>query len=218
MVIYYEQLLFLWEDEMSPKLPKEYSDFRKKQILMAACECFGEKGYSETTMREIARRMNVSTGVLYNYFKGKDEILEAINVWSRDNNQKIIDQIRQKASGREAMIEFFRNSLECCPIDELKKNARGNISLLSEALKRENIRNIYNSHFEHMLKNISQFVKEGIERKEIQARLDPKAVAGFYNALLIGLQVQLVLIDDLCTESYIENIKKIAFENIWHDA
>ena len=63
---------------MTPKLPEEYSNFRRQQILQASWECFVEKGYAETTIREIAKRMNASTGVIYNYFKGKEEILEAI--------------------------------------------------------------------------------------------------------------------------------------------
>jgi len=185
---------------------------------MAAWECFGEKGYPETTMREIAKHMKVSTGVLYNYFKGKDEILEALNAWSLEKNQKTFDQMRQKDTSKEAIMEFFKTALECCPIDELKKNARGNIGLLSEALKRENIRKIFSSNFEHMQENISQFIKAGIENKEIHPHLDPKAAAGFYIALLIGLQVQVVLIDGLYTESYIENVKKIVFGNVWHEA
>jgi AcrR family transcriptional regulator len=55
---------------MPPKLPEEYSDFRKDQILNAAWDCFVEKGYSETTMREISKRIKSSTGVIYNAIQG----------------------------------------------------------------------------------------------------------------------------------------------------
>ena len=58
-----------------PKLKKEYADSRRKEIVMAAWQSFMEKGYEKTTMREIARRMNATTGVLYTYYKNKSEIL-----------------------------------------------------------------------------------------------------------------------------------------------
>ena len=74
---------------MSPKMPQEHRDFRRQQILEAAWECFAEKGYQETTIRVIAERMNLSTGIIYSYFKGKDDLLEAIHTCSMNNKKKI---------------------------------------------------------------------------------------------------------------------------------
>lgn len=183
---------------------------------MAAWECFIDKGYSETTVREIAKRMKASTGVIYNFFKGKEEILEAIQDWSVKNNKLIFSQMDQKDSVREAIMDFFKNNFECGPIEEVMKSIKGNISMLSEALRRENIRAMYNSSYEFIEENISRFFKEGIEKKEISPNIDPKVMAGFFIALLLGLQLQLALIDGIDTISYIENIKKILFSNIWN--
>lgn len=203
---------------MTPKLPKEYSDFRKKQILMAAYECFIEKGYSDTTVREIAKRMNASTGVIYNYFKRKEEILEGIQEWSMENNKQIFKQMGQKDTAREAIKEFFKNNIECGTIGEIEKSARGNFSLWHEALKRKNIRKMFDSLHGFIEENVSGFVKEGIEKKEMSADLDPKAMAGFILALLLGVQLQIALIDRLGTSDHIESIKKILFSNVWSEA
>ncbi len=202
---------------MTPKLPKEYSDFRRQQILMAALECFVDKGYTETTIREIAKQMNASTGVIYNYFNGKEEILEKLQEWSVDNNRRIFSQMGQKKTSREAIKEFFRNNFECGPVDELKKSARGNFNLWSEALKRENIREMFNSLYKYIEENMIRFVKEGVEKKEISTDLDPKAMAGFLLALIFGLQMQIALIDGLDASAYIEGIKKLLFANVWSE-
>ena len=61
-----------------PKLKKEYTDSRRKEILQAAWKSFMEAGYEKTTMREIAKRMDASTGVLYTYYKNKTELLAAM--------------------------------------------------------------------------------------------------------------------------------------------
>jgi AcrR family transcriptional regulator len=200
---------------MSPKLPKEYSDFRRRQILTSAWECFAEKGYSETTVREIAKRMDASTGVIYNFFKGKEEILEAIQGWSIENNKQIFGQMGQKGSVREAIAEFFRNNFECGPVEEVKKSSRANISLLSEAVKKEKIKAMFSSSYDFMEENLAGFFKEGKKRKEIISNMDPTVMAGFLIALLLGLQLQLALIDRLGNRAYIENIKKMLFANIW---
>ena len=200
---------------MTPKLPKEYSDLRKQQILMAAWECFVDKGYSETTVREIAKRMNASTGVIYNFFKGKEEILEAIQEWSLENNKQIFNQMGREDSVREAMEKFFENNFECGPIEDIKKSLRGNISVLSEGLRKQNIRAVFNSSYEFMEENLSRFFRAGKAKKEILSNVDPKAMAGFFIALLLGLQLQLALVDRLDMGVYIENIKKILFANVW---
>ena len=44
------------------------------RILAVAKLQFGQKGYSKTSMREIAELAGVGVGNIYNYFTGKDEL------------------------------------------------------------------------------------------------------------------------------------------------
>ena len=44
---------------------------RKKEIIKAAMQLFSEKGYAQTSMRDIARTMGVSLGLCYLYFDSK---------------------------------------------------------------------------------------------------------------------------------------------------
>jgi|SRR3989338_710807 len=46
----------------------------KESILKAAIKVFSEKGYSQTTIREIAKKAGISVGGVYIYFKNKEEI------------------------------------------------------------------------------------------------------------------------------------------------
>ncbi|MCP4358914.1 MAG: TetR/AcrR family transcriptional regulator [Chloroflexi bacterium] len=48
---------------------------RKFQILDAAASIFSQKGYQNTTTKEIAAAASVSEGTLYNYFANKRELL-----------------------------------------------------------------------------------------------------------------------------------------------
>ena len=48
---------------------------RRGQILRAAVKLFSEKSYYTTTVQEIAKEAGVSTGLIYQYFGDKDDIL-----------------------------------------------------------------------------------------------------------------------------------------------
>ena len=49
----------------------------RSRILDAALELFRERGFEETTMREIARRAGVATGAAYYYFASKEDLVMA---------------------------------------------------------------------------------------------------------------------------------------------
>jgi AcrR family transcriptional regulator len=48
---------------------------RRGQILRAAVKLFSDKGYYTTTISQIAREAGMSTGLIYQYFGDKDDIL-----------------------------------------------------------------------------------------------------------------------------------------------
>jgi AcrR family transcriptional regulator len=49
----------------------------RQRILNAAMRCVAEVGYSQATIREIARAADMTSGSLYHYFPNKSELLEA---------------------------------------------------------------------------------------------------------------------------------------------
>jgi AcrR family transcriptional regulator len=48
---------------------------RRSQVLGAAIELFSKRGYHATTVKDIAGRAGVSTGLVYQYFGDKEDIL-----------------------------------------------------------------------------------------------------------------------------------------------
>jgi AcrR family transcriptional regulator len=51
---------------------------RKDQIMEAAEHMFSERGYHATTMRELARAIQLEGGSLYTHISGKHELLHAV--------------------------------------------------------------------------------------------------------------------------------------------
>jgi AcrR family transcriptional regulator len=54
-----------------PRLVEE----RREQIVKAATKLFSEQGYYLTTIQDIAREAGISVGLIYQYFKDKDDVL-----------------------------------------------------------------------------------------------------------------------------------------------
>jgi TetR/AcrR family fatty acid metabolism transcriptional regulator len=48
---------------------------RRKEILQAAIEVLGDRGYDKTKIKDIAKTAGVADGTIYLYFKNKDELL-----------------------------------------------------------------------------------------------------------------------------------------------
>ncbi|MFJ9174440.1 TetR/AcrR family transcriptional regulator [Streptomyces sp. NPDC102360] len=61
-----------------PKVSQAHLDARRQQIIDAARARFATDGFARTSMPDIVRASRLSTGAIYRYFKGKDEIVAAI--------------------------------------------------------------------------------------------------------------------------------------------
>lgn len=82
-------------DEYREELMNKYFDF------------FARKGYSDLTMREIARELGMSTGTLYHYFPNKKSILEHLfRIASRRDVSLAVANIKEDDS-LEQRIKVF---------------------------------------------------------------------------------------------------------------
>lgn len=53
-------------------------DLKRKQIIQAAAEVFGNSNFQNAIISEIAQKANVAEGTLYQYFKNKEDLFFSI--------------------------------------------------------------------------------------------------------------------------------------------
>jgi AcrR family transcriptional regulator len=196
---------------------KDFSEERKKEIVKAAWRSFKEKGYEKTTIREIAKRMDATTGIIYNYFKSKEEILEEMEARSQRRIQSNYEQLRQKDTAREMLTELFNWRINIHSHKGEKKQSRGRGGVLAEALRSERIRKVLDARYKLIEKNFGEIVEIGIQNREIASHVDPKAMAGLLHALFWGLRMQTVILDQKNIESQREKMVNILLHNTWLD-
>jgi TetR/AcrR family transcriptional regulator, cholesterol catabolism regulator len=73
---------------------KDLVSKRRKQIIAAASKLFFEKGFDQTTMREISHVSGLTMGSLYDYVRSKDDILVLVY-------KDVIERFRLGLGGNE---------------------------------------------------------------------------------------------------------------------
>jgi TetR/AcrR family transcriptional regulator, transcriptional repressor of aconitase len=61
-----------------PRITDERREARREQVLEAARACLQEHGLEAVSMEMIIARSGLSTGAVYGYFKGKDQLISAV--------------------------------------------------------------------------------------------------------------------------------------------
>ena len=88
-----------------PRFQRRKED-RPAEITQAALTAFAENGYAATRVDEVARRAGVSKGLLYLYFKTKEDLFKAvIRSFLSPRIDALIDNIEQSQLSAE---EFLR--------------------------------------------------------------------------------------------------------------
>lgn len=102
---------------------------RKDRIFSAAVDLFNEKGFSNTSMQDIADNANLAVGTLYNYFPSKNDLLldimhEEIEITIAENDALFNEVNLQNKSAKE-IIKLISKKIFSTPLlvnkDSLKE-------------------------------------------------------------------------------------------------
>lgn len=92
---------------MAPRTQKQFENIRMEKrslILQAALKLFAEYGYHSCPVSKIAKEAGISKGLIYNYFSGKQDLLNAL---VKDATEKIMAFFDPNRDGTLTEEEFF---------------------------------------------------------------------------------------------------------------
>jgi AcrR family transcriptional regulator len=91
-----------------PRFQRRKED-RPQEITAAALEAFAEKGYAATRVTDVAKRAGVSKGLLYLYFRTKEELFKSV---IKSFVSPRIDALKNEIETTELSAEeYFRGPL-----------------------------------------------------------------------------------------------------------
>ena len=155
-------------------------ELQKDRMLRAAAKCFNEKGYSGSSLKDVAKILGLTDAALYYYVKNKEELVYLCYLRAGDVGHETMDRaIAEGCSGLDIVQRYLRYHLEAMT------GERGPIAIMSEipSLKpkhRDRILEISRHHstrFESLL-------EKGIEDGSIAAcdvRMTGNAIMGSLN-------------------------------------
>ncbi len=80
---------------------------RREQILDAALPCFAARGFHQTSMHDISAEAGISVGLIYRYFKSKEEVIAALAAEHKKAIAELLERAGQAPSLLEAMEILF---------------------------------------------------------------------------------------------------------------
>jgi len=98
---------------MSPRTEKQFEAIREEKrsrILQAALELFGHEGYYSSSISKIARKADISKGLVYNYFDSKEAIVREILNSGIEQMLEIFD-VNHDGVLESSEIEYFLNEM-----------------------------------------------------------------------------------------------------------
>ncbi|MBI4964697.1 MAG: TetR/AcrR family transcriptional regulator [Desulfomonile tiedjei] len=86
---------------------------RRQEIIRGALACFTELGFARTSMAEIQRRSNASTGSIYHHFKSKEQLAAEVYLEGiRDYQEGFLAVLEKQPSARNGIFAVIRYHLQ----------------------------------------------------------------------------------------------------------
>ena len=150
-----------------PRYQRRKED-RPQEITEAAFEAFAEKGYSATKVADVAKRAGVSKGLMYLYFKTKEDLFKAVvkSVVIRRVDRLIENVETTELSSEDFIRGPLQSFLQQIPASPVAVVIR---LLVSEGRKHPDLVDYYYDNVVAKgLAAISGFLRRGVERGEFR--------------------------------------------------
>lgn len=112
---------------MATNIEETRFQLQKDRMLKAAAHCFNEKGYSGTSLKDVANRLGLTDAALYYYVRNKEELVYLCYVRAADVGREAMQQaIASGSSGLDKIRRYLQNHVEAMVGEE------GPVAIMSE--------------------------------------------------------------------------------------
>jgi AcrR family transcriptional regulator len=155
-------------------------ELQKDRMLRAAAQCFNEKGFSGTSLKDVSAILGLTDAALYYYVRNKEELVYLCYLRAGDVGRDAMDRaIADGGSGLAIIRHYLRYHLDAMTGD------RGPIAIMSEipSLKPDHRAEILDVSRRHSAR-FEELLERGIEDGSIRpcnVRMTGNAIMGALN-------------------------------------
>jgi AcrR family transcriptional regulator len=190
-----------------PRVVPEYKEEAKTRILSAANQVFGEKGYRQATMDDVAKKLGVSKGALYLYFASKEELFEEICRAQPVAFKDILySSFSENRNPLDSAGEFFDKMLK-----QYGSDSGLSFEIFSEASHNPSLRRVLRKTQEDYASVLRNYLEEGQKLGFVDKNLNMQfltyALIGLWNGIETLIVSGLPVID--ARKAWLEGFKAI---------
>ena len=155
-------------------------ELQKGRMLRAAAQCFNEKGFSGTSLKDVSAILGLTDAALYYYVKNKEELVYLCYLRAGDVGREAMDRaVATGGNGLDTVRRYLRFHLEAFT------GERGPIAIMSEipSLDPEHRQEILDVSRRHSAR-FEALLEQGIEDGSIapcDVRMTGNAIMGALN-------------------------------------
>jgi AcrR family transcriptional regulator len=177
-------------------LENEHKQLPRNQIIQATFECFGDSGPRQTSMQDISRQTDYNPAVIFDLFKSKQEIIEALAEKSRNSTVCLFWDI-EDSDPRDKVLQKILRNLSDVLVEQANRNTlRTKISLWSEAYESEKLMKGLRENFTDIERKIISCLEAHTPNQNQEPAFCPKEIAQILVATYHGLMLQMMLRKD----------------------
>ena len=177
--------------------PKDES--MREGILEAAFHMFGDRGFGATTIKDLARSLEISPGSIYTYFTGKEDLFRCT---VEEGWQRFLVEIRRKVTAPKQLKERFDGILDYC-FESLKEA----LPLLRGMLFDSRQRQLLQRNLQQLCTLLEGLIREGQRQGLIRVVLSEEHVRAQVRINVFGVLSSVALAEDQTLEEEIAAVK-----------
>ena len=169
------------------------SENTRDRIFREAVMLFAEKGFHGTSMRDLAARVGIKESSVYNHFKGKESILDAILEYQMNGfneARESIDKSRMPLDHVTDPVEFWLAGASVFLGNLPELNQAVSIILMNEMFLNAKCRDFYLHTIRPVQKSLTLTILTAMKEKGMISEPDLETAAEQYVYFLEGINIE----------------------------
>ena len=159
---------------------------RRLELIRVMADLVAEEGIDGATIRKVAKRAGVSTGMVSHYFPAKRDLIMAVHATLGDEFRRRINA----QAGEEPRAARLRTMLKTGVSEEGRTLPSSFwLEYVAEASRDEELGRYYTERFGRNNSILKQSIESGITQGEFRNDIDAAALADVLQAILFGSRV-----------------------------
>ncbi len=171
---------------MSPKIVDK--EQKRRSIIIAALKVFANKGYKATRTIDIAEAAGIGKGTIYEYFRSKEELIEAIfESLFIDYEQRLEELAKSSLAPIEAILTSFRQMM--AEADEYGDLVPVSFELWTskDVSEKLGFDRRMSEWFEKLANSYKEIIVKGQKTGEIDPEIDAEAISRMLVSAIDGI-------------------------------